>query len=83
MDAKLTLKLDRDVIERAEAYAQKRQQSLSALVESYLRFIAQREEDSSHLEVSPTVRELSGIIQLDEETELSEIYADYLLDEKS
>lgn len=79
MDTKLTLKLDKDIIEQAKQYAQKRQQSLSALVEAYFRFLLDRETSPSPPDISPTVKELSGIIQLDESANIHEDYTNYLL----
>ena len=37
MDAKLTLKLDKQVIENAKDYASSQKRSLSRLIESYLK----------------------------------------------
>lgn len=79
MNAKLTLKLDKAVIKQAKVYAQKKQQSLSALVEDYFRFLLDREQESSIPDISPTVQELSGIIQLDDDIDLHEEYTNYLL----
>jgi hypothetical protein len=79
MDTKLTLKLDKDIIKQAKTYAQNKQQSLSALVENYFRFLLDQEQTSSMSEISPVVRELSGIIQLDDEIDIHEEYTDYLL----
>ena len=36
MDTKLTLKLDKTVIEKAKEYAESHQKSLSRMIESYL-----------------------------------------------
>jgi len=44
MDAKLTLKLDKNVIEKAKVYAAEHQHSLSLLVENYLKAITKIEE---------------------------------------
>jgi Family of unknown function (DUF6364) len=48
MDAKLTLKLDKNVIERAKVYAAQQQNSLSQLVENYFKAITsvERKEDT-------------------------------------
>ena len=80
MDAKLTLKLDKEVIDRAKVYARERQESLSVLVERYFRYIVEQEEGQPVRDIAPTVRELSGIIDLDESIDAREIRTDYLLD---
>ena len=43
MDAKLTLKLDKDVIDRAKEYASSQNRSLSRLIESYLKSLINKE----------------------------------------
>lgn len=77
MDTELTLKLDKDIIEQIMIYTQNKQQSLSALVETYFQTLLSREQSSS--EISPIVRELSGIIRLEDNTDIHENYTDYLL----
>ncbi|MCP4666097.1 MAG: hypothetical protein GY849_07000 [Deltaproteobacteria bacterium] len=80
MNTKLTLNLDKNIIEQAKRYAQKQHRSVSALVENYFRFLIAREQPSSPPQISPTVQELSGIIQLDEEMDIREEYTNYLLE---
>ena len=41
MDTKLTLKLDRDIIQKAKKYAKKRNISLSRLIENQLRALVE------------------------------------------
>ncbi len=79
MDTKLTLKLDKDIIEQAKIYAQNKQRSLSALVEVYFRFLLDREQTPSSPEISPIVKELSGIIHLNEAMDIRDEYTTYLL----
>ena len=84
MDAKLTLKLDEDVIEQAKAYARDHQgESLSSLVERYFRLLVNKGQGPADLEISSTVWELSGIIRLDEADDRREAYTDYLLEKYS
>ena len=58
MDAKLTLKLDKTVIEKAKVYAAEHQHSLSLLVENYLKAIIKIEEkdQGDELEISSFVK---------------------------
>ena len=76
MQTKLTLSLDKAVIERAKTYAHRHRRSLSGLVESYLREVTRTDLPAD--EVTPIVAELSGVIP----TAAAEIhrddYADYL-----
>lgn len=76
MDAKLTLKLDSDVIEKAKAYADRRGVSLSRMVEGYFLGLTQREEKK---EVRPRgiVAELAGLLA-GADVDEKEDYAEYL-----
>ena len=56
MDTKLTLKLDRSIIEQAKTYAKKKNTSLSQLIESYLGLLVDPKESK---EVTPLVKGLS------------------------
>ena len=80
MDAKLTLTLDQDIIEQVKMYAQQTQQSLSALVERYFRYLLDQEQPRTPNNISPTVKELSGIIHLEQDDDLREGYTTYLLE---
>ena len=77
MNVSSTLELDRNMIEGAEIYARKNRQSLSLLIENYFRFISE-ENNFSDRDISPLVRELSGIIKIDDEFDLKQAYADHL-----
>jgi hypothetical protein len=77
MDAKLTLKLDEDVIEKAKDYAKLKNTSLSALIENYLQKITS--EKKGKRKITPLVKSLSGIIDLPAEYDHKKDYADYLM----
>jgi len=60
MDAKLTLKLDAEVIALAKEYAKEQNRSLSRIVENYLKLLASREVDSNkEIEITPFVKNLT------------------------
>lgn len=63
MDAKLTLKLDKRVIERAKAYARRHHKSVSGMVENYFKNLT-RLPESDKEESSDLVRSLKGVIKL-------------------
>ncbi|MHB8339497.1 MAG: DUF6364 family protein [Ignavibacteriaceae bacterium] len=77
MNTKLTLKLNKRAIERAKKYAHKNKQSLSIMVEKYFNLISDK-ESISEIEISPNVRELSGIIKLPENINLKEVYRNHI-----
>jgi len=60
MDAKLTLKLDKNVIEKAKIYATKHQHSLSFMVENYLKAVtsAEKTEIDKEIKISDFVKSI-------------------------
>lgn len=60
MEAKLTLKLDKQVIDSAKDYAKRHNQSLSKMVENYFSHLARGCNSSK--KHSPIVESLSGIL---------------------
>lgn len=79
MDSKLTLKLDSGTINKAKAYAEKNHTSLSRMVEEYFQMLTE-DVKPSDTRISPLVRELSGIINLDKDFDHRDSYAGYLVD---
>jgi hypothetical protein len=63
MNTKLTLNLDKDVIDEAKTYAKSHRVSLSKLVENYLNSLTMYSKKKSS--VSPLVESLTGIIPTD------------------
>jgi hypothetical protein len=76
MDTKLTLKLEQSVIEKAKEYAKKRKTSLSRLIENYLQSITTEKETSEG--ITPLVKSLSGIINLQDNLDHKKAYTDHL-----
>jgi macrodomain Ter protein organizer (MatP/YcbG family) len=76
MDAKLTLKLEQSVIEKAKDYAKRQKTSLSRLIENYLLDVT--DEENAQEKITPLVRSLSGIIDLPNDYDDKKDYADYL-----
>lgn len=76
MDTKLTLSLDKAIIEKAKKYAKERKISLSKLIESYLDALTI--EENKKVEITPLVKSLSGVIKLEEGADTKEEYIDYL-----
>ena len=76
MSAKLTLRLNDNVIERAKEYARNHKISLSKLIESYLDSITKKE--GKKIPVTPLVESLSGVIDLPADFDYKKEYRDYL-----
>lgn len=60
MKTKLTLRLNKQIIERAKDYAKNQNISLSELIENYLKSLTKREDKSP--KISPLVESLTGVI---------------------
>ncbi len=75
---KLTLKLDKNIIEQAKLYAKLKETSLSELVEKYFSILT-REIPSESAVASPLTDELLGVVQAEGNVDLNEGYTDYLI----
>jgi hypothetical protein len=82
MDTKLTLKLDKSVIEQAKEYASLHKRSLSRIIESYLKTLVNREknEDKSDIEISPFVRSMTTGIKIPTDLDYKSEILNYLED---
>lgn len=76
MDTKLTLSLNRAVIEAAKKYAKSNQVSLSKLIEAYLATLT--ETNTRPSVITPLVASLSGVIDVDELDADGDGYTDFL-----
>ncbi|MFB2118849.1 DUF6364 family protein [Parapedobacter sp. 2B3] len=79
MDTKLTLKLDKMVIERAKSYAASQQRSLSGIIEAYLKSLTDQ-GTAADLPISPFVKSMSNGLGMPEDAEHGRGYSDYLAD---
>ena len=61
MTTKLTLTVEKEVIELAKAYASKKGRSLSDLIENYLKTLVQKDNNKNDL--SPNVKRLLGSVK--------------------
>jgi formiminotetrahydrofolate cyclodeaminase len=72
MTTKLTLTVEKTVIEKAKSYAKRTGRSLSELIEKYLESITNDEKNDA--QISPKLRKIVGAVKLpknfDEEKEL-------------
>ena len=78
MDKKLTLSLDKTIIESAKNYAKSNNVSLSKLIESYLATLTRRKK--SDVTITPLVESLSGVISIDKGFDIKDDYTDYLIE---
>lgn len=64
MNAKLTLTIDKKVIEKAKSYAKSENRSLSNLIESFLRQVSNNEKINDDDEIHPEIAALRGSIKV-------------------
>jgi len=81
MDTKLTLKLDKAVIEKAKQYAQLHERSLSGIIESYLEaltILEEPENGKNGFEISPFVKSISTGVQIPADLDYKSDYSNFL-----
>jgi hypothetical protein len=82
MDTKLTLKLDKFVIDKAKDYALSHKRSLSRIIESYLKSLINQDEinDNEEMEISPFVKSMATGVNIPDDIDYKREYTDYLSD---
>lgn len=78
MDTKLTLSLNKSIIEQAKVYAKSNDISLSRLIESYLKSLT-TEKDTNDFEISPFVKSISTGIKIPADINYKKEYTDHLM----
>jgi hypothetical protein len=78
MDTKLTLSIDKKVIEKAKQYARSKRVSLSKLIEAYLLSVTSEKEENK--DISPLVKSLTGVIDLPADYDYKDDYSGHLKD---
>jgi hypothetical protein len=80
MDKKLTLKLDKAVIDKAKDYASTHKRSLSRMIESYLKALINKDADKSEKEIkiSPYIKSMQTGIKLPKNLDYKREYGDFI-----
>ncbi len=78
MDSKLTLKLDKEIIEKAKAYAAGQNRSLSRIIEAYLKSLVKKGTSENVLEISPYVKSMRSGISVPLDAEVNDDRQEYL-----
>ena len=78
MNTKLTLTIEKEVIEIAKKYAKEKGQSLSELVENYFKFVAVERIQINEKQLSPKVQKLRGIIEANDNLDYKQILTEEL-----
>ncbi len=78
MNTKLTLTIEKEIIEVAKKYAKEKGQSLSGLIENYLKLITTDRRQITPEKLSPRVQKLRGIIKTDDKIDYKEVLTEEL-----
>ncbi len=78
-DDKLTLKLKRDSIKRAKAFAKKQGTSLSRMVEDYFDQISPSVPVAADDDISPEIKALIGVISLPKDHDWKKDYQEHVI----
>lgn len=64
MNTKLTLTIEREIIDRAKSYAKEKNRSLSDLIENYLKTLTNEEKEKKTQKLSPVIASLKGSFKM-------------------
>jgi len=78
MNTKLTLTIEKEVIDVAKVYAKEKGQSLSEMVENYFKILTSERGKFQERQLSSKVRKLRGIIKVDKNLNYQEILTEEL-----
>ena len=85
MDTKLTLKLNKNVVDRAKEYAHENNRSLSKMIESYLSILVMRINTNESagkkhedIQISPFVKSMSSGVNIPSDLDYKSEYSNYL-----
>ena len=67
MNTKLTLTIEREIIERAKDYAKEKNRSLSDIIENYLKILTKEDRKNMDKPLSPIVKSLKGSFKTNKE----------------
>lgn len=80
MDAKLTLKLDKLVIDKAKEYAATHKRSLSRIIEAYLKSLTSQNMPNigDDFEISPFVKSISTGVKIPKDLDYKSDYLEHM-----
>ena len=64
MNTKLTLTIEREIIERAKDYAKDKNRSLSDIIENYLKILTEKDKKNKGKKNNPIVESLKGSFKM-------------------
>jgi len=78
MSTKLTLTLEKEVIDVAKQFAKEKGQSLSELVENYFKLLTKDIDPEKYFELSPKVKSLRGILKAGKDLDYKKVVEEEL-----
>ena len=80
MNTKLTLSLEKTVIEKAKSYAKGTGRSLSEMVENYFKNLIAKSNDDTNQEndIDERLKKITGIVTLPDDFDEKKVIQDYL-----
>lgn len=84
MNTKLTLKLDKQVIDAAKVYASSQKRSWSGIIEAYLKTLTEKGkiQPRNDIEISPFVKSLRTGVKIPSNIDYKEEYANYIAEKQ-
>jgi hypothetical protein len=64
MNTKLTLTIEKEIIERGKNYAKEKNRSLSDIIENYLKILTNEERNNKRKKLNPAVEALKGSFKM-------------------
>lgn len=80
MNSKLTLSIDKEVIEAAKDYAKSQGRSLSNVIEEYLKSVTKKKLKKKEYKFNSIIEELSGSVKLPSNKSYDDIKTEALID---
>ena len=83
MDTKLTLKLDKFVIEQAKEYASNHKRSLSRIIEAYLKSLISKDKKElkeDDFEISPFVKSMSSGVKIPADLDYKSEFLNHMIE---
>lgn len=78
MNTKLTLTIEKRVIDEAKRYAKEKGQSLSDLVENYFKLLTKNDHLVPQEELSPVTKKLRGILKVENDFDYKQVLTEEL-----
>lgn len=72
MNTKLTLTIEREIIERAKNYAKGKNRSLSDIIENYLKILTKEDRNNKRKKLNPVVESLKGSFKMPKDMDYKE-----------